>query len=112
MDSKKEDPWECEGDFVDSKAADTLGSWGMKIGGFVGILAGVAVGFSEAGIGGAIVGAVIGLLGGIISGLIGGFVVGLMIFRVIPFLLLVGVVAGIGWLSYWVISSLWNVGKP
>jgi hypothetical protein len=79
----------------------------VSIGAAIGAVIGLVNGFIDAGIGGAIVYAVGGAIFGAI---LGGMLPGLLIMGVqaVSIGALIAIVVGV----IWVISKLWNVGKP
>ena len=70
------------------------------LGGVIGAIYGIVQGFQAHGIGGALVGGFLGFLGGMLLGLLVVFALGL------------AVVGGVIYVIYWIISKLWDVGKP
>ena len=76
----------------------------MKIGSIIGALLGFYLGFNSAGLGGAIVGVLIGAAGGAF--------IAIILFGAVPFVLMFLVLAAIIGLFCFIVSSLWNVGKP
>lgn len=81
----------------------TLVLWGAVAGAAVGAIYGLVSGFVAHGIGGAII---YGALYAIGYGILGFFLVSLL--GLVPYVIVIGVLLGI----FWLISSLWNVGKP
>ena len=76
--------------------------------GIIGVILGIIVGFKYAGIGGAIVGIVLGFIGGLFAAQIGYS----LIVEVIPGLIGISLILLAIWGIIYLISLLWNVGKP
>jgi hypothetical protein len=91
--------WIQEATSVSSGDGDSLGMV-AGVGGCIGAVFGIVQGFNAHGIGGAIVGGFVGFLGGMVLGALAVFALG------------IGIVALVIYAVYWVLSNLWNVGRP
>lgn len=89
---------------------DIAAKWCWRIGALGGALAGATYGWEAGGLGGSLLGVLLGAAGGSVAGIIGSGVV-VFLARILSFTLILLPIVAVFVIVYWVIQTLWGIGK-